>query len=144
MKTFDLANKYIANLFTLNVKLHNLHWNIVGSDFQPVHVKLEELYDMCLDQADEVAELIRMKNLFPVASISEYTKLTTVKDLDSKEISTKDALKITLEELEALKTLALEIREKANEEDDFLTANMFEDFVTTFVKDIWFLNSMLK
>jgi hypothetical protein len=30
-------NVYVANLAVLNVKFHNLHWNVVGPQFIPLH-----------------------------------------------------------------------------------------------------------
>ena len=38
-------NTYLANLAVLNIKIHNLHWNIVGSQFVSVHEYLESEYD---------------------------------------------------------------------------------------------------
>ena len=30
-------NTYLANLAVINIKIHNLHWNVVGSQFVAVH-----------------------------------------------------------------------------------------------------------
>lgn len=37
MKNVQEVNKYLANLAIWNVKLHNLHFNVVGSQFVPTH-----------------------------------------------------------------------------------------------------------
>jgi neutrophil-activating protein A len=39
---------------------------------------------------------------------------------------------------------ARKIREVANEEDDFLVANMMEDHIEYFVKQLWFIQAMSK
>jgi len=36
------------------------------------------------------------------------------------------------------------IREVANEEDDFSVANMMEDHIAYFVKQLWFIQAMSK
>ena len=38
------VNAYIANIGVGYIKLHNLHWNVVGSQFKAVHEYLESLY----------------------------------------------------------------------------------------------------
>ena len=33
----NLSNAYLANIGVAYIKLHNLHWNVVGSQFKAVH-----------------------------------------------------------------------------------------------------------
>ena len=42
----EKINKYLANLCVEYIKLHNLHWNVVGSNFKAIHGHLESLYDV--------------------------------------------------------------------------------------------------
>ena len=58
MKHLDLVQKYLANLAVLNVKWHNIHWNVVGKQFLRVHTYTEELYDQLFEDFDAVAELL--------------------------------------------------------------------------------------
>ena len=51
------VNKQIANFGVGYVKFHNLHWNVVGGQFKPVHEYLESLYDSIADVLD-----VNMKN----------------------------------------------------------------------------------
>ena len=37
-------NAYLANIGVSYIKLHNLHWNVVGSQFKAAHEYLETLY----------------------------------------------------------------------------------------------------
>ena len=41
MKNLQAVNQYIANLAIWNIKLHNFHFNVVGSQFVPAHKYLE-------------------------------------------------------------------------------------------------------
>ena len=47
--TTKLLNSYIASLLVWNVKLHNIHWNVTGHLFKPVHEYTEALYDRAFD-----------------------------------------------------------------------------------------------
>ena len=138
-------NTYLANLAVINIKFHNLHWNVVGSQFVSVHEYLESEYDKAGERLDEVAELIRMSGEFPVANIREYLEISTIKEIEtSKEISIKETLEIVLSDIKLQKELALQIRKEANETDDFPVANAMEDHIEDYNKQIWFINSSLK
>ena len=138
-------NTYLANLAVINIKFHNLHWNVVGSQFVSVHEYLESEYDKAGERLDEVAEIIRMSGEFPVANLKEYLEISTIKEIEtSKEISIKETLEIVLSDIKLQKELALQIRKEANETDDFPVSNAMEDHIEDYNKQIWFINSSLK
>ena len=138
-------NTYLANLAVLNIKIHNLHWNIVGSQFVSVHKYLESEYDKAGERLDEVAELIRMSGEFPVANLKEYLEISKIKEIEtSKEVSIKEALEIVLSDIKLQKELALEIRKEADEADNFTVANVMENHIEDYNKQIWFVESSLK
>ena len=143
-KLFNSMNKYLANTAVLYIKLHNLHWNVSGMQFKAVHEYLEALYDGITENMDAIAELMRMNGESPAASMSEYLKLTSVEELPSKKVANKDALSITLEDLEALDKEAKAIRAAADEEDAFDIVMMMEDHCAAFQKTIWFISSILE
>jgi len=137
-------NKYLANTAVMYIKLHNLHWNVSGMQFKAVHEYLEVLYDGVTENMDAIAELLRMHGKYPAASMSEFLKLTSVEELPSKKIANKDALAITLEDLQALDKEAKAIRATADEQDAFDVVMMMEDHCAAFQKTIWFISSMLE
>lgn len=63
------VNVYLADIGVLYIKLHNLHWNVVGSQFKAVHEYLESLYDSMAALLDEVAELLKMNGESPLSLI---------------------------------------------------------------------------
>lgn len=140
MKKVDV---YLANLMVGNVKLHNLHWNVIGTQFKAVHEYLEAIYDDFFEKFDEVAEYQKQIGDYPKASVKEYLEISTVEELESKDYSVKESIEITLELLSKMKELALEILEE-NDEDNFVLSNMMEDHITGYNKEIWFMESMLK
>ena len=58
-------NTYLANLAVWNVKLHNLHWNVVGKLFVSLHEYTESRYDAAFEAFDEVAEVLKMRGEMP-------------------------------------------------------------------------------
>jgi neutrophil-activating protein A len=137
-------NKYLADVAVSYIKMHNLHWNIVGSQFKAVHEYLETIYDSYADVLDEVAEALRMNDELPLASLKDYLEVTSIKELDSKEISIVDALNITIEDIKNLKAEAFEIRNDADEQDLYSIVDIMEDNISNYEKTLWFLKSTVR
>ncbi len=137
------VNVYIANIGLGYIKLHNLHWNVVGSQFKAVHEYLESLYDSFADVLDESAEILKMCGEQPVASLKEYLALATLSERPDGVVDQKKALQTTLADLETLRDQAASIRALADKDDVFGVTNLMEDHIQNYAKQIWFLRSML-
>jgi len=142
-KLYEKLNKYLSDTAVMYIKLHNLHWNISGMQFKGVHEYLESLYDGITENMDAIAELIRMHNEYPAASLADFQKISTVEELASEKIEIKKALAIALEDFTALDKEAKAIRTAADEEDAFDIVAMMEDHCAEFQKIIWFISSTL-
>ena len=143
-KKVDLMNQYVSDLAVLNVKFHNLHWNVVGERFQPVHVYVEELYDDLFEKYDEVAERLKMLDVFPLASLKDYLATSKVEELENRDYQIPEVFSILKAELEGLRELSINIRAEADGEDDFGTVAMMEEHVEGYDKQLWFIASALK
>jgi len=137
-------NQYVADLAVLNVKFHNLHWNVVGERFEQVHVHLEALYDDLFEKFDEVAERIKMLGEFPKASIKEYLEISKVEELPNEDVAIKRVFEIVKEEVSYLKELATSIRLEADNNDDFVTVGLMEDHIAAYDKELYFINQAMK
>lgn len=138
------VNVYLANIGVSYIKLHNLHWNVVGSQFKAVHEYLETLYDTFADMLDATAEILKMNGEMPLASMKGYLSASTISELESSEMDVENVMKTVLKDMEALKNQAGAIREQADEVDQFDVANQLEDDIENYNKTIWFIQSMLK
>lgn len=138
------VNGYLANVAVSYVKLHNLHWNVVGPQFKAVHEYLESIYDAYAAVLDAVAELLKMQDEMPLSRMSDYLAAASIKEIEAKEYSVEESIKIVLADMEEMKAQAADIRALADEDDNFPVANMMEDNLAEYSKNIWFLKSMLK
>ena len=138
------SNAYLANVGVSYIKLHNLHWNVVGLQFKAVHEYLESLYDSLADVLDEVAEIIKMNGAMPLGSLKAYLANASIKELDDADVSCKDALAIALEDMKVLRAQADDIRNAADAEGNYSLVAMMEDHVDNYNKTVWFVESMLK
>ena len=140
----NLSNNYIANIGVSYIKLHNLHWNVVGHQFKAAHEYLESLYDALADVLDEVAEILKMDGEMPLGSLKKYLEVASIEELEDKDYSVQESLEIVLKDLELLKAQAEAIRKLADEEDHYGLVASMEDQLGNYRKNIWFIKAMLK
>lgn len=138
------TNKYLANINVEYVKLHNLHWNVLGLQFKPVHEYLETLYDSMHEAFDEVAELLKMNGEYPLASLKNFLSVTEINELESKDYSVKESLELALADMKLLKENAFELRSLAVNDDFYPLQVMMEEHLANYNKVVWFIESMLK
>ena len=144
MKNVQQVNQYLADLSVWNVKLHNLHFNVTGPQFKSIHEYLESIYDEAFEYFDAVAEHVKMQGQFPLVNSAEYAKLTKIEELGQEDIPLAKVIDILLKDFKYMNDQAVAIRAAADEEGDFLLVSMMEDHVAYYVKQIWFIESMLK
>ena len=137
-------NTYLADLGVLYIKLHNLHWNVVGRDFKQVHEYLETLYDGVSDVLDEVAELLKMQGAQPLASLKDYLAAASLQELPSAELHSGEVLSIVHGDLAALRDQAQQIRTAAAAEDNYAVVSMMEGHLAQYNKTLWFVEAMQK
>ena len=135
-------NQYLANVAVLYVKLHNLHWNVVGRDFKPVHEYLETLYDGFAGTLDSVAECLKMNGEFPLASMKAYMETATIQELDSVVIRSGEALDVVKQDMGAMKAQAETIRAQADSEGLYGLVAMMEEQLEHYQKTLGFLEAM--
>lgn len=142
MKKLDIMRQLVADLSVLNTKFHNLHWNVKGPRFVPVHEALEDMYNELFAQYDEVAERMRMLDAYAPAALKDYLSLTQFAELPEKDFDIKEVIEIVLASYKALKASVQTLRSAAA--DDAVTAAMCDDLEGAYDKRIWFATQQLK
>ena len=140
----DALNRYLANAAVEYVKLHNLHWNVVGPSFKQVHEYLETLYNGFAGVLDTVAELLKMHGAAPAASMKDYLAAATISERESTELAAGQALSAVQGDLQALKAQAEEIRAAAEQAGLYDVVSAIEDQLAGYNKTLWFLQAMGK
>ncbi len=144
MKHLDLVQTYLADINVFKVKLLNLHWNVVGKRFLVLHNLTEEIYDELWEQIDVVAEVIRMKDQFPLSTVKQYLEATRIEEVEAREFTCVEVLDYLLADLEKMRDLTVEARNTADEAGDFEVVALFEDYTAFYSKYIWFAKSLSK
>ncbi|WP_372904548.1 Dps family protein, partial [Rhodohalobacter sp.] len=84
-KVADKLQKLLADEHVIYIKTRNYHWNIKAANFAELHAFYEEQYGELEGVIDEIAERIRMIGFLSTGRMSEFLKLTELKE--GKEIT---------------------------------------------------------
>ncbi len=130
----------LVDLKALSLVTKQLHWNIRGPHFKPIHEHLDLVYEACEEGADEVAERIATLGVSPNAQPSDLAT-TAVKEV-AKSTFIED--KQVLEDIVGrLADACADIRERmeAIEDPDPATADLLHGIVLELEKNLWMLRS---
>lgn len=134
-------NGYLADLHVLYTKLHNFHWNVEGRAFFTLHETLETLYDAVHQEIDDVAERALKLGHRPLASLADYVKAATLKEVPSKAYSGAELVDILLEDYRHLVKSLRETINLAGEHGDEGTADDAVGMLKDKEKAIWMLTA---
>jgi starvation-inducible DNA-binding protein len=138
----DGLSRLLADSYTLYLKTHNYHWNVVGPMFNTLHLMFETQYNELALAVDQVAERIRALGEPAPGSYTQFAELSSV----SEDTDPPDAMEMIRRLVEGHETVARTARsvfpvvEKA---DDQPTADLLTQRLQVHEKTAWMLRSML-
>jgi DNA protection during starvation protein 2 len=132
-------NELLSDLNVFYRKLQNYHWNVIGQDFFQAHSKLEELYNEINEQIDEVAEHILILGEEPLGTLKDYLEKTNITEAENKKIKSQEVFQTILKDYKKLLEKVTEIKEKADEQKEYSTSALMDDYILDYSKIIWML-----
>lgn len=136
-------NKLLADLNVFYRKLQNYHWNIKGMDFFVIHEKLEEYYNEINDQIDEIAEHILVLNGEPLGTMKDYLETTKIVEAKNEKITSEGIFKELIKDFKQLLNDSKEIKKQADNDGDYETSTMIDEYISNYGKKIWMISQML-
>ena len=141
-KVGEALSNVLADTFTLYLKTHNFHWNVVGPMFHTLHLMFEEQYNELWLASDVIAERIRALGCPAPGSYGEFSKLTYLRE----PRAVTSAIEMVAELLRDHETCARTARwalSVARTAVDAPTEDMLTQRVMAHEKAAWMLRSML-
>ncbi|HKT30831.1 Dps family protein [Dyella sp.] len=136
-------SKLLADTYSLYLKTHSFHWNVTGPHFNSLHTMFETQYNELWLAADEVAERIRVLDVFAPGSYSQFGKLTTIKE-ESGVPDWKEMVEQLVAGHETAAVTTREVIEAADQAGDEGTMDMATGRLKAHEKTAWMLRSLLK
>lgn len=133
----------LADSYTLYLKTHNYHWNVVGPMFQTLHLMFEAQYTELALAVDEIAERIRALGERAPGSYAEYGKLTNIKESVGK-VEDLDMIRDLVAGQEAVIRTSRSIFPAAEKGSDQATIDLLTRRLQVHEKTAWMLRSLLK
>lgn len=137
-------NTLLSNLNVFYRKLQNYHWNIIGKDFFVIHSKLEEYYDKINEQIDEIAEHILMINGEPLGTMKDYLENTSIQEAKNEKVKDNVVFETIIKDYGVLLQNVTDIKKKADEQADYLTSSLMDDYISDYSKILWMLKQMMQ
>ena len=139
-----LLNKLLADLVVEYHKLQSYHWYLKGYHFFDDHPKLESYYDMVAGMVDGVAEDMLKLSLKPESTLKGFLAITAIQEAKNKEVTSEEAFASVLADFKVLRDDVLAVKKATDEEGDYLTSALMDDYIESFYKEIWMLGQVLK
>lgn len=137
-------NTLLSNLNVFYRKLQNYHWNIIGKDFFVIHTKLEEYYNQVNKQIDEIAEHILMINGEPLGTMKDYLENTSIQEAKNEKIKDNEVFETIIKDYGILLQNVTNIKKEADEQMDYPTSSLMDDYILDYTKILWMLKQMMQ
>ena len=144
MELEQLLNEFLADLNVFYRKLQNYHWNVEGKDFFVIHAKLEEYYDEINTQIDEIAEHILILGGQPLGTMKDYLEITNIVEAEDKKIKSEAIFHNLVNDFSMLLKKVTEIKEEADNNNQYTTSSLIDEYMESYSKKIWMLKQSME
>ena len=138
--TVQELNILLADYHLYYQKLRNFHWNVIGKNFFDLHEKFEELYDDAKLKVDEIAERILTLRYQPTSNLSDYLKMSNLKESES-DITDTEMIERLLSDHGALLKQMRKVVTIADEAGDEGTIDLIGAYIRELEKTSWMLDA---
>lgn len=130
----------LFDLIALSHILKQLHWNVVGPNFRPLHLHLDEIYEVADEGVDAVAERLTATGTSPSGRLEDIVAGTALSDPPAGFLHDVEVLDLAEESLR--KTIEFVRKRMAGiEEVDTVTADLLHQIVMDLEKHHWMIEA---
>lgn len=139
-KNREVLQPVLENLIAYSLTIKQLHWNVIGPNFRPIHLHLDEIYEIAQEGVDEVAERITACGHSPNGILKHVAKEAKLKEVPEGFLRDTEVLQIATDRTKDLIELTRKHMEKI-EEEDTVTADLLHQIVEKLEKHHWMLQA---
>ncbi len=132
----------LVDFIALSLQGKQAHWNLHGSRFLSVHLKLDEIVDFARTASDEIAERMDQLGVAPDGRLKTVVETTRLEAYPPGFVNVEHAVSLVADRLF---TVAKTTRESLGKvEPDPLSADMLTGFAETLEKQLWMFQAIEK
>lgn len=145
-ETAELLKSILADQYVIYTKARNYHWNVTGNLFLSLHEKFEEFYTELAEDIDEIAERIRTLGITAPGSMSEFIKLSGLKEEKENNVPSQFEMVENIEnDLEYLIISINQAAEKIQSDyKDEITFGQLMELSEKYQKTNWMFKSLIQ
>ena len=136
-------SRFLADSYTLYLKTHNFHWNVVGPMFQTLHLMFQTQYTELWNAVDVIAERIRSLGSFSPGTYAEFSELSSIKETKGA-IDAEAMIRALIEGHQAVIRTARSIFPLSESVQDQVTMDLLTQRMQVHEKTAWMLRSLLQ
>lgn len=133
-------SQMLANTYKLQLETQNYHWNVIGINFQQLHLLFEKQYKEMALAIDEIAERIRALGQKSPGSFKEFNVLSCFED-NPNELDSKQMIASLIKSNETISRKANEASIIARKCGDEVSSGLMTSRVQVHEKIVWVLSS---
>ncbi len=127
-----MLSSVLADQMVLYTKTRKFHWNVAGESFMELHKLFEAQYTQLEKAIDETAERISKLGSKTIGTMSEFAKLTSLKEAPGKYPTSMEMIKELLKDHEMC---IIQLRKNIDDCDKKYEDSGTADFLTTMMID---------
>lgn len=136
--------KYFADLNVLLYITLNFHWNVTGGLFLTLHELYNKQYNFIFTSIDQLAEILKRKNIYPLTTFNDINELSNIKTMESRDYTARESLEYLVKLFELFNKEAIKLGNQAEKEVKLTLADFFTQQSNFFNKQLYFLQQFLK
>ncbi len=135
-------SRLLADSYTLYLKTHNYHWNVVGPMFNTLHLMFEEQYTELAVAVDQIAERIRALGEPAPGSYRQFAELSSVPE-EGDAPGADEMIRRLVAGQETVVRTARSVFPMVEAANDEATADLLTQRMLVHEKTAWMLRSLL-
>ena len=143
VKTKEVLNQAVADLYVANIALHQVHWYMRGRGFMVWHPKMDEYMDSLDGYLDEISERLITLGGKPYSTLTEFLQHSEIEEGAGEFRNVEESLERVLEIYRYLITLFQKALDVTDEEGDDVTNDIFVGAKADLEKTVWMLAAEL-
>ena len=143
VKTKEVLNQAVADLYVAHIALHQVHWYMRGRGFQVWHPKMDEYMDSLDGYLDEISERLITLGGKPYSTLTEFLQHSEIEEEEGEFRNVEESLERVLAIYRYLITLFQRALDVTDEEGDDVTNDIFVGAKADLEKTVWMLAAEL-
>ena len=140
-ETVNKLRQLLSSWVVFYQKCHTYHWDVKGATFLSFHTHLKQLYEESVEHCDQIAERMRQIGELTGITLNGASSDSVVQDTNG-ETSVNAIAQDLIAAIAQLTALQTEIYNEADEQGDYVTADLMTQLSKWCEFNSWFLASV--